>query len=73
MRGYLQGALKIAPNETQAEFASLSRTRRAKLATAAQTNLIKADQWARGEAITPEVATALQKGVEGRKKTAPKK
>lgn len=73
MRGYLQGALKIAPNETQTEFAALSRTRRTKLATAAQTNLIKADQWARGETIAPEVAEALLKGVQGRKKSAPKK
>ncbi|MFO0663355.1 MAG: hypothetical protein U0174_05360 [Polyangiaceae bacterium] len=73
MRGYLQGALKIAPNETQTEFASLSRTRRSKLAAAAQTTLVKADQWARGEAIAPEVASALEKGVTGRKKTAAKK
>lgn len=73
MRGYLQGALKVAPNETQAEFAALSRTRRTKLAAAAQTNLIKADQWGRGETIAPEIAAALQKGVEGRKKAAPKK
>ena len=63
MRGYLQGALKIALNETQTEFASLSRTRRSKLAAAAQTTLVKASQWARGEAVPASVAEALEKQV----------
>jgi hypothetical protein len=60
MRGFLQPALKKVPSEMQQAFAALSRHRRAKLAKAAQTTLVKASQWSRGDAVTPEVATALE-------------
>jgi hypothetical protein len=59
MRGYQAPSKRPITNETQKRFASLSRGRRAKLAKAAGTTLIKADQWARGGAAAPEVATAL--------------
>ena len=63
MRGYLQPALKANQSETQSRFTALSRHRRTKLATAAQTTLIKADQWARGEVVAADVATALDGAV----------
>ncbi len=59
MRGYLSPALRTIPNESQAKFATLARGRRSKLATAAQTTLIKADQWARGDEVEAQVAEAL--------------
>jgi hypothetical protein len=59
MRGYLQPALKANQSEHQSRFTTLSRHRRTKLATAAQTTLLKADQWARGESVASDVATAL--------------
>lgn len=61
MRGFLQPALKNVPTEIQTEFAKLSRHRRAHLAKAAQTTLVKASQWARGDGVPAEVATALEK------------
>lgn len=63
MRGFLQAALKQVPTETQSAFAGLSRHRRAHLAEAAQTNLVKASQWSRGDAVPTEVASALEKAV----------
>jgi len=63
MRGYLQPALKKVPTETQTAFSKLSRHRRSHLAKAAQTTLVKASQWARGDAVAPEVAEALEKAV----------
>jgi hypothetical protein len=63
MRGYLQPALKKVPTETQAAFSKLSRHRRTHLAEAAQTTLVKASQWARGDAVAPAVAEALEKAV----------
>ncbi len=61
MRGFLQPSLKHVPSETQTAFAGLSRHRRAALAEAAQTNLVKASQWARGDAVAAETADALEK------------
>jgi hypothetical protein len=61
MRGFLQPALKKVPTETQLAFAKLSRHRRAHLAEAAQTSLVKASQWSRGDAVPPTVAEALEK------------
>ena len=61
MRGFLQPALKKVPTETQTAFAKLSRHRRAHLAEAAQTTLVKASQWSRGDAVAPNVAEALEK------------
>ncbi len=60
MRGFLQPALKKIPSETQLAFAKLSRHRRAALAKAAQTTLVKASQWARGDGVPAEVATAIE-------------
>jgi hypothetical protein len=60
MRGFLQPALKNVPSETQQEFSKLSRHRRSHLAKAAQTTLVKASQWSRGDAVAPEVASALE-------------
>ncbi len=63
MRGFLQPALKKTPSESQTAFAGLSRHRRAHLAEAAQTTLLKASQWSRGDATTPAIAEALEKQV----------
>ncbi|AKV01092.1 hypothetical protein AKJ09_07755 [Labilithrix luteola] len=59
MRGFLQPSLRNNPTDSQTGFAALSRHRRAHLAEAAKTTLVKASQWARGEAVAPEVADAL--------------
>lgn len=60
MRGFLQPALKKIPSESQLAFTKLSRHRRASLAKAAQTTLVKASQWARGDGVPAEVATAIE-------------
>jgi hypothetical protein len=60
MRGHLAPAKRPVPSDSQTRFASLSRGRRSKLAKAAGTTLVKADQWARGGAIDAAVATALE-------------
>jgi len=60
MRGYLQPAKKNAPSESQTAFSALRRGRRLKLAVSAQTNLLKADQWARGEGVDTAVSDALE-------------
>lgn len=64
MRGFLQPSLRHNPSDLQTQFSKLSRHRRASLAEAAQTNLVKASQWARGEVVAAEVAEALGKHVE---------
>lgn len=63
MRGFLQPALRSTLSDTQKGFSALSRGRRDALAKAANTTLIKASQWARGEGVAPEVATALEGAV----------
>ena len=63
MRGFLQPALKKTPTDTQLAFAQLSRHRRAHLAEAAQTTLVKASQWSRGDAVPAALADALDKQV----------
>lgn len=68
MRGFLRPSLRPEASEAQQQFATLSRARRTKLAKAAQTNLIKADQWARGEAVGTDLGSALERGVGGLKK-----
>ena len=60
MRGFLQPALKKVSSETQQAFTKLSRHRRAHLAKAASTTLVKASQWARGDAVPAEVRDALE-------------
>jgi hypothetical protein len=63
MRGFLQPSLRPTPSEGQAFFSNLSRGRRTKLATAAQTTLLKADQWARAEGAAADVSEALDRAV----------
>ena len=63
MRGFLQPALKTVKTDNQVAFSKMSRGRRVELAEGAQTNLVKASQWARGEAVPAAVAEALDKGV----------
>jgi hypothetical protein len=60
MRGFLQPALRGTQSDTQKRFATLSRGRRTKLAHAAKTTLVKADQWARGDVVPSEIASALE-------------
>jgi len=60
MRGFLHSAVTHTPTESQTAFRALSRSRRTKLAKTANTTLVKADQWARGDASSAEVATALE-------------
>lgn len=60
MRGFLQPSLRNNPTEVQQQFAELSRHRRSRLAEAAQTTLVKASQWSRGDAVAPAVAEALE-------------
>ena len=67
MRGFLHPAVRIMPSEAQASFRSLTRARRTKLARAANTTLLKADQWARGDSVGPDVGEALESAVSARK------
>jgi hypothetical protein len=60
MRGHQQSAVRAHASEAQSAFRSLSRHRRSKLARVAQTTLVKADQWGRGDAVAPDVSTALE-------------
>ena len=77
MRGFLAPSLTSKPSESQTAFAKLTRHRRAKLAKAAQTTLVKADQWARGDTVPSELASALEQQLRGLQakhaKKAPKK
>jgi hypothetical protein len=63
MRGFLASAVRHTPSETQVNFSGLSRSRRTKLAKAAHTTLVKADQWARGDASPKEIGAALEQGL----------
>lgn len=60
MRGFLQPAVRPQTNDAQRAFQALTRHRRTKLAHAAHTTLVKADQWSRGGTTAPEVASALE-------------
>jgi hypothetical protein len=59
MRGFLGPSIKAIATESQKTFRTLSRGRRSKIARAAQTTLVKADQWGKGGAVPSEVADAL--------------
>jgi hypothetical protein len=61
MRGFLQPSHRKNPSEGQTFFQGLSRGRRTKLAKAAHTTLVKADQWARGDVVTGDLAEALDR------------
>ena len=63
MRGFHSPAVRAQSTEPQQTFQGLSRHRRSKIARAAHTTLLKADQWGRGAGISPEVATALEAGL----------
>lgn len=60
MRGFLQPAVTTVPTDSQKAFGALSRARRTKLAKTANTTLVKADQWARGDAVKGDVSEALE-------------
>jgi hypothetical protein len=61
MRGFLQPSVTSTPTDLQDAFAALSRGRRVKLARTAGTTLVKADQWARGDGVSADIAGALEK------------
>jgi hypothetical protein len=63
MRGFQKPAVRPQPSEPQRAFRTLSRHRRTKLAHAAHTTLLKADQWSRGGGASADVATALEGGL----------
>jgi hypothetical protein len=63
MRGFLAPAVRSQTSELQQTFQGLSRHRRTKLARAAHTTLVKADQWGRGGVTASEVAQALESGL----------
>jgi hypothetical protein len=60
MRGFLQPAIRPLASETQSAFRAYTRGRRTKLAKLAQTTLVKADQWARGDGVSKDIADALE-------------
>jgi hypothetical protein len=60
MRGSRQSAVRPQTTESQQSFRTLSRHRRTKLARAAHTTLVKADQWGRGDTTPAELAAALE-------------
>ncbi len=60
MRGFLQPAVRSIASETQSAFRAYTRGRRTKLAKLAQTTLVKADQWARGDGVPKDIADALE-------------
>jgi hypothetical protein len=79
MRGSRQTAVRPQTSDSQRAFQALSRHRRTKLARAAHTTLVKADQWGRGGATPPELATALEGALRslvskgGKRKASPEK
>ena len=73
MRGFLSPAVKVTANESQSAFAEMTRSKRSKLAKTAQTTLLKADQWARGEGVTADVAEALDEAIKAVRAKAAKK
>jgi hypothetical protein len=68
MRGFLAPSVKNTVTESQKRFQTLSRGRRVKLAKAAKTTLVKADQWARGESKSADVSSALEQALTQLKK-----
>ena len=73
MRGFLHPAVRTMPTAPQTSFQTFSRGRRTKLARAANTTLVKADQWARGVAVTSDVNDALERAVASLKPAKPAK
>lgn len=60
MRGSRQPAVRVLTSELQNKVRDLSRHRRGKVAHAAQTTLVKVDQWGRGAAVAADVAGAIE-------------
>ena len=73
MRGFLQPSLRNNPTDSQTAFSKLSRHRRAHLAEAASTTLVKASQWASGKAVAPQIADALEQQLKAYQAKAAKK
>ncbi|WP_394837481.1 hypothetical protein LVJ94_11285 [Pendulispora rubella] len=71
MRGFLQPSVHAPTTDSQNAFRTLGRGRRAKVARAAQTTLVKADQWGRGDAVPADLADAIERAVKAA--TTPKK
>jgi hypothetical protein len=63
MRGFQSPAVRAQVTPPQQTFQGLSRHRRTKLARAAHTTLVKADQWGRGGNVPAEVSSALEAGI----------
>jgi hypothetical protein len=63
MRGFQRPAVRLTTTDPQRAFRALSRHRRTKLARAAHTTLLKADQWSRGDATPGEIAAALESAI----------
>jgi hypothetical protein len=63
MRGFHTPAVRPLTTDLQRTFQGLSRHRRTKLARAAQTTLVKADQWGRGAPVSAPIAQALESGL----------
>ena len=55
MRGFQTPAVRAHITDPQRAFQELSRHRRTKLARAAHTTLLKADQWGRGAGAPSEI------------------
>jgi hypothetical protein len=55
------------PSDSQDAFRGFSRGRRTRLARTARTTLLKADQWARGDAVAGDVAEALDSALKSLK------
>jgi hypothetical protein len=73
MRGSRTPAKRSVQSDTQKRFATLSRGRRSKLAKAAGTSLLKADQWANGGKADAAIVTALETHLDKLRKPAPAK
>jgi hypothetical protein len=73
MRGSRQPAVRPQTSDSQRTFRSLSRHRRTKLARAAHTTLVKADQWGRGDATPTDLASALESALHGMQEKRGKK
>jgi hypothetical protein len=63
MRGFLHPSVKHTASETQKTFSALPRGRRSKLAKAANTTLVKADQWGDGKSVSADVGEALERAM----------
>ncbi|MGA7121524.1 MAG: hypothetical protein WBY94_15575 [Polyangiaceae bacterium] len=73
MRSFQRPAVRITTTDAQRTFRALSRHRRTKLARTAQTTLLKADQWSRGDATPPALASALDRALKTLTAKAPAK